>query len=126
MRSPLILAALLATAGCASNANKYVERTYYAPDAEGWQALETETVIKHRAAVPPFGGNANTNNTFDVQVNEAGDYVLRMGTAGQLEGGDIAEFIKALTGLTAELSSLVGTLQGGGVIRAGLEPLTEP
>ena len=71
--------ALLLCAGCAATSQRYVERTYGEPDAEGWQPIESETTVRNRTVAPPFGAKAVSDHRFTTTVNEDGSYVLDMG-----------------------------------------------
>ena len=126
MRPQAILAPLLAilAAGCAGTSQKYVERTYAAPDADGWQSLESETKVKNRTIAPPFGSKAQSAHGFGVTVNEDGSYVLDMNSRGDLEGGDVSEALKAFADAAANLARLWAEIKSP-VPLAMLEPLQD-
>lgn len=115
---------LLALGGCAMTGQKWTERAYTAPDAAGDQYIESETTVKNRTIAPPFGSKANSAHNFTAGVDADGNWNLVMGSEGELEGGEIATMIQALTGLTAEITKLIASLQAPGVAPL-LAPLTE-
>jgi outer membrane lipoprotein SlyB len=120
MRYALIVALLVCVSGCAATGQKFAEREYSAPDANGDQWIQTETIVSNRTIAPPFGAKANATHNFKAGVDADGNWDLVMGSAGALEGGEIANFVQALASMAAEITKLVAILEGAPA------PLLEP
>lgn len=116
-----ILLILFAANGCTSTGQSFVERTYLPPDAEGYQAIETETIVKNRTLAPPFGSKADSTHDMLAEIGSDGEWHLEMGSTGQLDGGDLSAFVAALEGLVAEVTKLVAEIKSP----IPLEPLNE-
>jgi hypothetical protein len=113
--TPRILLAALAAlvlSGCTSTGQSFHELHYSVPDEKGDQFVTDETIVKNRTFAPPFGSKADATHNFSAGVDQDGNWTLVMGSAGKLEGGELAQFIQALTGLTAEIGKLIASLQG--------------
>lgn len=123
-RALLLCLIVAAVAGCTSTGQSFHELQYSVPDDKGAQYVTDETIVKNRTFAPPFGSKADATHNFSAGVDQDGNWTLVMGSAGKLEGGELAQFIQALTGLTAEIGKLVMQLQGMPV--AGLLPVDPP
>lgn len=114
----------LALAGCTTTGQSFVERTYTEPDAAGHQHVVDETIVKNRTWVPPFGSKADSTHDMLAEIGADGEWHLEMGSAGQLDGGEIAAFVQAIAQMTAEITKLIAVLEGAPAPL--LEPLTLP
>lgn len=118
MKMLLAILALSSLLGCTTTGQGYktkvVTETLSAPDADGKQHVESRQVDKSKISnltvAPPFGSKANATHDMHAEIGADGHWVITMGSAGKLEGGDIAATIQALTGLTVELHKLLAAI----------------
>ena len=121
---------VFALIGCTTTGQGYktkvVTETLSAPDADGKQHVTERSVDKSKVSnltlAPPFGSKADATHDMHAEIDADGHWVITMGSAGKLEGGEIATMIQALTGLTAELSKLIATINPTTAPLEGLTP----
>ena len=118
MRPILCAVAISCLAACTTTGQGYkttvVTETLSAPDVAGNQHVVSRQTDRSKVSnltlAPPFGSKADATHDMHAEIDADGHWVITMGSAGKLEGGEIATMIQALTGLTAELSKLIATM----------------